>query len=124
MLSDIEKELNKKFVVDLNKTLEAEIVSRGDKVAINTPECINWKEHNNNSCCGCPSELGCEKIIKVIRLLLLPLEPRRFYDYKDWRRETKRYQEDIDELIQHILNAKNIEELKATDKRLDSLVDL
>lgn len=80
---------------------------RGDRVDRDTDECVSWKTKHSN-CCGCPSELGC---IKVARLLALA---NIHVIYK-----TEQHLPDIEATRQittmedHILNTKTVEELRA-----------
>ena len=78
----------------------------GDKVAIDTKDCILWgSEHPN--CFGCPSELGCAKLVSIKLVAIMPLmyQPASFEDFQKMSHR-------IEELTQRILNAKTPKELK------------
>jgi len=91
------------------ETLKKLIEERGDTVAMHTEECILWTmEHPN--CSGCPSELGCAKLAKLMRTMAMSsvYEPKSFHDFENMNRRTA-------ELNELILNAETKEELKAVD---------
>ena len=86
-----------------------EIIQQGDKVLMYEKECLEWIAKNPN-CCGCPSELGCLKTMKlysIIKYVLCykPAYPQCPLELK-WMRAY--YQENI----RQILKIKKVEELR------------
>jgi hypothetical protein len=83
----------------------------GDSVEMGEPTCVLWKADHKN-CVGCPSELGCGKMVKFELLALIPMmyHPRDFADFQ-------KMQTRIDELANSVLAAKSVEELHAIPDR-------
>jgi hypothetical protein len=53
------------------KNLATLIELNGETVSINTRLCVEWKAYHLGDCTGCPSELGCRKIINMFSLIAL-----------------------------------------------------
>lgn len=68
--------------------------ANGDEVATGTEKCVSWRSKHSN-CVGCSSELGCRKVVRLI--------------LDDSVRTGERPQEILD----RILKAKTVDELKA-----------
>jgi len=81
--------------------------SLGDEVWIHTARCQIWKAKHPN-CCGCPSELGCGKVVHLLGVVChsMTYQPTSFEDYQKMENR-------ITELQQRILKAKTPEELRA-----------
>ena len=89
----------------ISEVIEKLVRASGDKVSIDTEECVLWKlEHSN--CFGCSSELGCDKVVKLMLLMMLPMtyKPNSFEDFQ-------KMQQRIDELHEQILHSQTKEEL-------------
>ena len=90
----------------IGDSMQELVSARGDKVSIHTQECILWKlEHSN--CFGCPSELGCGKVVHLMLLMMLPMmyKPSNFEDFQ-------KMQQRITELQDRVLQAQTADELK------------
>ena len=83
----------------------------GDSVGMDEPVCVLWKADHKN-CAGCPSELGCGKMVRLHQVLLIPMmyQPKDFADFQ-------KMQTRIDELTDKILKAKSVEELEVIPER-------
>ncbi len=95
------------FENDISENIQKLVEQHGDRVAIDTKECVLWKmEHSD--CVGCPSELGCSKTVKMMLTMMMPMmyEPKSFDDFERMHRR-------IAELNHRILNAKTREEVDA-----------
>ncbi len=77
----------------------------GDSVGMREPVCVIHKQDHPN-CEGCPSELGCGKLVRVKMVNLIPT-PYHPLTYKDFKEMDNR----IQSLIDQILKAKTKEEL-------------
>ena len=79
----------------------------GDDIAINEPTCIIWKADHSN-CLGCPSELGCGKLVHLMLVHLIPMTytPKNFEDHQ--KMHTR-----ILELQRMVLASSTTDELRA-----------
>lgn len=46
------------------------IISGGDRVERSTKTCFTWLSEHQGSCDNCPSDLGCKKLVQLMRLRL------------------------------------------------------
>ena len=77
----------------------------GDSIAIHEPQCMIWKADHDN-CVGCPTELGCGKMVHMMLVSLTPL----YYKPKDYDDFTKMHNR-VQELMYMTLKAESVEEL-------------
>ncbi len=87
------------------KLVEDMVRESGNEVLMDTLKCILWQNGHKN-CKGCPSELGCNKFVRI-RLLFLTTLTYWPSSFEDFQKMSNR----IDELVKMNLNAKTIEEL-------------
>jgi len=94
--------MDRKSNSDMVKEL---IQSKGDSVGMHEPVCVIWKADHEN-CIGCPSELGCDKMVKMLATMMIPMmySPKNFEDYQSMIHH-------IESLNNRILDAKTLEEL-------------
>lgn len=78
----------------------------GDEVAYDEPPCILWKAEHEN-CRGCPYKLGCDKLLSLMMLLVIPTtyKPNSFADHLSMLKY-------MDEQKGKILAAKTLDELR------------
>lgn len=48
------------------------VVRQGDDIGMNEPVCVIWKSDHKN-CFGCPSELGCSKMVSLHLIEMQPM---------------------------------------------------
>ena len=82
------------------------VEQRGDKVLLYTKDCVLWGLTHPN-CEGCPSELGCGKVVRLLLVSLTPLhyQPKDFEDFVRMRSHTERLQDEV-------LNCASVEALQ------------
>lgn len=91
---------------DMTKAIQDMVRSNGDEVALSEPPCILWKAEHEN-CVGCQYELGCNKVVRIMLVMLIPLAytPTSFADHQAM---TNR----IVELTDLTMKAKTVKELE------------
>jgi hypothetical protein len=77
------------------------IMLAGDEVANGTEKCILWKQRHSK-CCGCSSELGCNKYLALL-FMIHGQKPKEMFPA----------------FLSRILGAKTIEEVDEAGKELD-----
>jgi len=95
------------YTNEINSMLRKTItLASGDVVLEGTPECLIYTQEHDN-CYGCRSQLGCEKLIQMIKLTILSTmyKPK---DFDDMVKTQKR----MTELSQDVLKATSLDELK------------
>jgi len=94
--------------IDLVKEI---VEANGDSIGMNQPVCVIHKADHEN-CSGCPSELGCSKLVRLKGLYLTPFlyTPSSFQDFQDMQNR-------IEDLADKILKSKTPEELKTLPLR-------
>jgi hypothetical protein len=88
------------------------VQSNGDNVALHSPECVIWTLEHNKCCNGCPSELGCNKAIKMTLIAMIP----KIYHPKDYN-DFVNMENRIQDLLKKTLEAKSPEELTKIPSR-------
>ena len=91
---------------EISEDIQKLVEQNGDKVGLDTQECVIWKLKHPN-CFGCPSELGCGKVVHIMLLMMIPMtyKPNSFDDF------SKMHQR-ISELQVQVLKTDNLETLK------------
>ena len=82
------------------------VILNGDSVEMGEPTCVLWKADHPN-CRGCPSGLGCRKVV-MLGLVLLSSSAYTPTSYDDFVKMTDR----ISGLHKRIIEAKTEEELE------------
>lgn len=90
---------------DVRKTVASLLAANDQQLMMEEPMCVLWRA-DHKDCIGCPSNLSCAKLIKLIGVLMAVslYESKSFVDYQV---QSKR----MEELVKMCVDAKTFDEL-------------